>query len=186
MKTLYIFIDESGQDTKGGLFLVVVAIIGDKNLIESELQKIENVLGTSQKWHKTMHSKRVNYIELILGKTIFKNKIFVTHFPESGKAYVDLTIFATAKAIKYSIPNDNNRLIITIDGLRKNEVNRFRAGLRKLGMANMKVRGGREESNELLRLTDMIAGLARDYFEKRPYASELFKELIKKNIVALI
>ncbi|MBI3261190.1 DUF3800 domain-containing protein [Candidatus Berkelbacteria bacterium] len=186
MKTVWCYVDESGQDTKGDLFVVVTVIISDKNVIDSYLESIEKNSGVQSKWRKTQHNRRMKYFEAILDRSNLKDTVYIAKFPHSGKAFVDLTILAVAKALKRFEISAKVKIIIIVDGLRKNERHRFAAGLRKLGISPNKVRGAREESTSLLRYADMVLGLSRDAFEGKKYAKAIENRLIKKKILRIV
>ena len=60
---LYCFVDESGQDTKGGFFVVTVVFTDDD--LEAWYQacrRFEQVSGKTGKWKKTPYARRLEYI----------------------------------------------------------------------------------------------------------------------------
>lgn len=65
---LYAYVDESGQDTKGEIFLVSVVIVGtQRDALRRRLQKIEE--GTrkrSKKWTRTSVKRREAYMRRII------------------------------------------------------------------------------------------------------------------------
>lgn len=99
-KKLYAYVDESGQDTKGLVFVVSVLILGDeRSVLREELERIEAESGKKNtKWNKSHHEFRRAYIEGILRAKNLKGKIFFEKFSDTKK-YIQLTSFATAKAI---------------------------------------------------------------------------------------
>lgn len=61
---LYCFVDESGQDTKGELFLVAIILHDTTNLIllEDKLELLEKQTGKSKlKWKKTNKDIKIKY-----------------------------------------------------------------------------------------------------------------------------
>jgi hypothetical protein len=97
-------------------------------------------------------------------------------------AYIDLMVYATARAI-LSKAKSNYESVVIVDGLRQKETRHFAHGLRSLHVAVEKVRGMKDESNSLIRLADAIAGFMRDYLEGQPYATELAKSFRVEKIV---
>lgn len=75
----YCYVDETGQDTAGGIFIVTVVIPGNRDEILEHLEKIEAQSGKEKfKWGKADPNKRFSYIETILNqrKISFKNLLF--------------------------------------------------------------------------------------------------------------
>jgi Protein of unknown function (DUF3800) len=173
---LYCFVDETGQDTKGELFLVSVIVTAEEYdrvnqvLLEIE-QQSKKGLG---KWHKTKYQFRVSYIEQVLAHPIFPDTVFFSHYTET-QAYFDLTVETTAKAVLHKASSEYTTTV-TVDGLSGRDVNRFKRRLRELRVNVRKVRGARDESEPLVRLADAIAGFVRDYLEGQEYAQALFQK----------
>lgn len=182
-KKLYCYIDESGQDTLGKLFVVSIVISRNKEGLEKQLIKIEDKQNSHLKWRKTKHSFRINYIEEIISLSLVKKSIYIAQYPESGKAYTDLTIYSTAKAIKNIRSLSSYQIRVVIDGLKKSEIHYYKSEIKKLNLYPYSVQGAREESSPILRLADMILGLYRDYFEGKRYAEKLVNKLEKNSIV---
>jgi hypothetical protein len=70
-----------------------------------------------------------------------------------------------------------------VDGLDKQAARQFEKGLRGLKIKVRKVRGLREESDQLMRLADAVAGFIRDVLESQAYAQELYREAISKGVI---
>lgn len=182
MQKLYCYVDETGQDTKGKFFLVSVVIAENERnqLIEYLLEIEEKSKKYTTKWHKSAFQIRHDYTSMALSNSLFLKKIFFSEY--KSDAYVDLTILTVAKAILQRADNIYKATIFA-DGLSKNEIHRFATGLRKLKIRIRKVRGGREQSDPLLRLADAIAGFLRDYREGQSYAVELYRRTHADKIV---
>ena len=74
----YVYVDESGQDTKGNFFIVSVLILKkNQNLI---LEKLKQIEAESQKanikWSKSHSKFRKKYIERLAELNIFKETIY--------------------------------------------------------------------------------------------------------------
>ncbi|MGH9847349.1 MAG: DUF3800 domain-containing protein [Blastocatellia bacterium] len=175
--------DETGQDTEGALFLVSVVITEQEHeAFARELERIEAETGKRRiKWHKTSIERKVAYIKAILACPIFQRTIFFSHYADS-KAYVDLTVYTTAKAILYRADDDYKATVI-VDGLSSSEVHHFSRELRKLHIKIRKVRGARDENEPGIRLADAFAGFLRDALEGQEYATGLYKEARERGIV---
>lgn len=180
---LYCYVDETGQDTEGVLFLVSVVITEQEHeAFARELERIETETGKRRvKWHKTSIERKTAYIRAILACPIFQRTIFFSHYTDS-KAYVDLTVYTTAKAILQRAGSDYKATVI-VDGLSGSEVRHFSSELRKLHIRIRKVRGARDESEPGIRLADAFAGFLRDAIEGKEYAEKLYQEARKRGIV---
>lgn len=184
-KKLYAYVDESGQDTKGLIFVVSVLILEkERDDICEELEKIETETGKKNvKWSKSKHNFRKAYLEEITKVNSLKNKIFFDTFSDTKK-YIELTSFATAKAILKKTSNREDRVTVFIDGFKKKEIQIFSKGLRDLKIRTKKIRGvKKDENNAFIRLVDTICGLVRDANDKKDWAMKVLSRLKKENIV---
>ncbi len=157
----YAYIDETGQDTNGDLFIVTVVMAGDhREVIRKRLAQIEKSSNKqARKWSKARRQQREAYIQQVLQTEEFIGHIYFSQYRDS-KAYVDLIILSTAKAIlDHAV--EPYQATIFVDGLGRAERHRFSAGLRKLKVRVQKVRGSKDESEEFIRLADAIAGFVR-------------------------
>jgi len=75
---------------------------------------------------------------------------------------------------------------VIVDGLKKSEKAKFAVGLRKLKIRIKKVRGARDESDEFIRLADIIAGFVRKNIEGNVKMMELFNKASKASIIRSI
>lgn len=169
-KKLYAYVDESGQDTRGLIFVVSVAVLdSEQRIVASELEKIEADTGKrNMKWHKSRHEFRVAYIDRLATVEALRRSVFFEVFKD-GKEYLKLTTLAAAKAILRKAGQEEYRVTVLVDGLKGSELPQFSRGLRELHIQTRKVRGVRREENDaLIRLTDAICGLVRDADEGTP------------------
>lgn len=180
---IYCYADETGQDTKGQIFLVSV-IVGDKERDELRaiVERIEEETGKRHlKWQKTSHVVRVAYLRRLIQEDILKGKVCFSVYRQT-QAYVDLTILTVAKSILRKA-KDDYKASIFVDGLDRVEVRKFATGLRKLHIHTRKVRGVRDESEALIRLADAFCGFLRDHVEGRAYTKDLYTEASRKGIL---
>lgn len=185
MRKLYCYVDESGQDTKGYLFVVSIVITEDnrENILD-ELNSIEQESGKGRvKWHSARPQYRERYMKALSQSSILRNKSFFDTFTNSDQ-YIEMTSYATAKAIaKKSSTAADYRVSIYIDGFRQKEIHRFSKGLRALNIRRRKVVGvKRDENNSIIRLADAICGLVRDAEDGQPWAKNMLATLVKKKI----
>lgn len=185
-KKLYAYVDESGQDTKGLVFVVSVLILEkEREEISEELEKIENDSGKkNMKWNKSRHEFRKAYIEKLLKMEKMKGRIFFDIFSDTKK-YIELTSYATAKAILKKSGNDEYKVTIFVDGFKKKEIDIFSRGLRDLKIRTRKIRGvKKDENNAFIRLVDAICGLIRDSQDKNEWADKTLQKLKSKKLVS--
>jgi len=163
---LYVYVDESGQDTSGRLF-IVVAVISDaeRNELLASLQKIETSSGKGhqRKWMKTREKERITYLEQALTKQHFSGTAYTQVFGAGTDYQVRMAIAIAQSIILFQSQHDLKRYEATviIDGFSHTEARRMGTTLRKLGIHSRKVRGARDESNAALRFADALAGLTR-------------------------
>lgn len=178
---LYCYVDETGQDTQGELFIVVTLVVGnERDELERFLEEKERESGKGKrKWIKSRAKERNAYLETVLVPKHLKGKIFY-RIQKDTKAYEAQTVITIEKAIYQYIASNNiknYKATIVIDGLSDKSAKRVGGALRRAGIKTRKVRGEKDESNALLRLTDMVAGLLRESSYAK-FAQKLEKEKI--------
>ncbi|HUQ95402.1 MAG TPA: DUF3800 domain-containing protein [Bryobacteraceae bacterium] len=176
---LYCYFDESGQDTKGKLFLVALVVTGnERDELVREAERIEEKSRKFLfKWHKTKLDRKITYLRSILSSPMFEGKLFFARYPKPQGAYLDLMALSAARAIfQKGIPEEAFTTTVVVDGLNQSEVWHFGHILRSLRIHVRKVRGMKDESSSLIRLADALAGFIRDFIESQPYTIELDRE----------
>jgi hypothetical protein len=175
---IYCYVDETGQDTKGDLFLVALVVTGsERDELLREAERIEQKSGKHlMKWRKTRLERKTAYLRAILSSPQFANKLFFTRYTKTKGAYLDLMALSAARAILQNAPGKFSATVI-VDGLHESEVWHFTHVLRSLRIPVRKVRGMKDESNSLIRLADALAGFVRDFIEGEQYAQEIDRML---------
>jgi len=183
MQKLYCYVDESGQDTEGRLFLVAVVVLAHEQ--EAFREKLEAIEKRSRKggrkWFHTNTERRLAYLREIIESKLFTGGVFYSHYMDS-KAYFDLTVLTTAKAI-VTKAREPYETTVFVDGLNRSERQRFAAGLRRLNIKIRKVRGVRDESEVFIRLADAMAGFVRDCLEGSPIMKDLYRRAEKEGLI---
>jgi phenylpropionate dioxygenase-like ring-hydroxylating dioxygenase large terminal subunit len=159
---LYCYVDETGQDTLGSIFIVSVIVAGNaRDSMVARLEEIEQESGKGKvKWMKVRRQQRVNYIKAVLSSPIFKHALYFSLYRNSTK-YMALTVLSTAKAILSAAP-EHSTTTVYVDGLPKSRLRWFGTELRHLSVRNSKVMGVRkEEADSLMCLADAVAGFVR-------------------------
>jgi hypothetical protein len=181
---IYCYVDETGQDTKGELFIVSVVVSKEhRNELVKLLEQIEIESGKkSSKWLKTKKQYQIAYLEKIFRDNNFKKSVYYS-LAKGTKAYRDTTIVTVASAVNAIKSQDKYKASVFVDGLNRKEVGIVSVGLRRVGLRIEKVRGVTDESNAMIRLADAIAGLARRNYEGNDYAKQLYELGIKKGVI---
>lgn len=158
---LFCYVDETGQDTKGKLFIVALVITADNvEPLREALERIEQASRAGAlKWTKTSPARRAAYLQLVIENPLFKDVVRYAVY-SAGTNYQELTTEATAKAILDKAEADYDASVF-IDGLGKPERYAVAVGLRKRGVRVGKVRGLKDEADPLIRLADAMAGFVR-------------------------
>lgn len=184
---LYCYVDETGQDTMGKLFIVVALVVEkEREELEIFLEEAEKTSGKGKrKWIKSRAKERNKYLELTLKPKYLQEKVFYRILTNT-KAYQEQTIIAIEQSIRqYTTLKKikDYKATIVIDGLPKSSELRVGSSLRKAGIKVRKVRGSKDESSALLRLTDILAGLIRESQEKESDYSKLVTKLGKEEVL---
>lgn len=164
---IFCYVDETGQDTKGRLFIVAVVVTAEKRdelLALCEQLETDTAKGRS-KWSRAQHRKRLAYLTRVFTDRRFPASLRYAVFRHTT-GYDLATIEAVAKALhQHPVPY---AATIYVDGLPPSKRNPYAQHLRGLGLSIEKVRGvPRDESNALIRLADAVAGFVRDVQESR-------------------
>ena len=185
MKKLYCYVDESGQDTLGRLFIVAVVVTDEqRDQLQRYLEQLEATSGKKKrKWTNTRLKEQQTYIEGLLPAQV-PARIYTKVYTVEGGSYDELEVIAAAQALNLyreanNIGADDYSVTIIIDGLAKTLVFRLGSELRKLGVRTRKIVGTRDESDAVLRLADSIAGLVRDGIEGKQESKALRDRLAK-------
>src|SRR5689334_1424330 len=109
-RKLYCYVDETGQHTDGALFFVAVVIVGsDRDAVRRQLTEIEETSGKHiKKWVRSTRKQRLAYMRAVLNLPDFTRRLYYSKY-EDSRAYVDLTILSTAKALNTHTDNGQDR-----------------------------------------------------------------------------
>ena len=179
----YFYVDETGQDTQGKLFIVAVIVTSDQiDEWRKACEEIERVSRKGKvKWRLTPRDRQLAYMQLIL-----QNPMFVGHLTfalyKNSQDYVDLTVEAIALAIRQTGNEGNN--VVSVDGLPKQRWQDYARWIRQRGAKVEKVRGVRREENDsLIRLADALCGFVRAAHEEQPEMKTLFDVAVKRQSI---
>lgn len=181
---LYCFVDETGQDTEGRLFIVGVVITERDVETSRELcEAIERESGKGKSaWVRTNYTRKLEYIGRVLRTPLFRGRLFVASYPAT-REYHTKTVQAISRAVAAFDPN-NPEVRVLIDALPKALERPTALDLRRAGLKVDKVRGpAREETEPLIRLADALCGLARGAYEGQENLQELLDWALRAGVV---
>ena len=184
-KKLYCYVDETGQDTEGDIFVVSVIVPENRDELLEYLGKLEAKSGKHRlKWGRAKPANRLWYIEEIFGQRKYPLEVYYSVYRET-KEYKNSTVLSIAKAIHAIEDFKEKQFTILIDGLNKKDQRYYGFQLHRLGVPARKVRGIRKDENDaLIRLADAVCGFVRDVFEKeKGKGKEIYQKAIKSKIL---
>lgn len=161
MQKIYCYVDESGQDPRSEVF-VVVAIVSDRdqNVLRNQLLDIEYLAKTGKrKWHKSRPERRFKYLQLILEKGVGKGEVYFGSYKKPLPYF--LPVIETIKKAITLKTQRQYRATIYMDGIDKKKAAELTGALRLGGIRLGLIRSRRDESEPLIRLADMWAGCIR-------------------------
>lgn len=174
------FADESGQDTKGKVFVVCTAIILSANTqeISERLIQIENESGKLKKWYEIGDKRRHKYIQLLLKNNILKDVHIFYSIYSNKQDYLQLVGSHVAKAV-LSFTGDQKYLAkIFIDKTDKKTMNLLKREIKLFHIKYRKIKGLSDQASPLIRLADAVCGVIRDLDNKN--ASNGYKKLLSR------
>ncbi len=159
----YCYVDETGQDTRGRMFVVATVVVASSREGEKQvLQQIEGASGKGRKkWTKATRDQRKAYARQVVENSAFRGHLFFARF-ERTTDYLCCVFDTIAWALAEVAGRESYEATILIDGLGKTEYHRAGTELRHRGVHTKKVRGLRDERDEFIRLADALCGLIRD------------------------
>jgi len=176
-RKVYLYCDESGQDTLGRFFLVAVVLVDAdaREALEQRVTRLEvRARRRGQKWHRSTIRKREAFLREL--PHVAGDALLAWGEWAEGTEYAARTADAVARAADVCCPGA--QVTVIIDGLTDAERPAVSRALRARGVRFRKVAiGCRDESFPLLRLADAAVGYLRDVEEGVPYAVELWAEL---------
>jgi hypothetical protein len=187
MQKIYCYVDETGQDTKGLIFLVCCSVVLDaenKTVLEEKLAKIEKRTKKKNKWNKTKKDIKAEYLRSLLDLSALKGSVYISRFLNT-KEYFKKILDSVASSLK-TFPHykgSKTKVVVIIDGLPRQQEPVASVKLRRRGIFIEKVRGTKDEVTPLVRLSDALVGLARNYLEGTKLAKEFYPKFISRGII---
>lgn len=180
----YEYVDESGQDTAGRLFVVSVVILSARRYeIEKALEAIEIESGKfKKKWTDAKHKEREVYFRSVRKLEGLKEAVYFDMLKRS-KDYFEFTAKVTADAVRGQAKK-GDEVTVYVDGFTKSEIDKFKKILKPSMKARTFVKPiRRDESSSLIRLADALCGLLRDAEEGSEWAKELVLSLRRRRLL---
>ena len=182
VQKLYCYVDESGQDTKSDIFVVVV-VANDKNQAEIRNQLFQLERQTKigkRKWHKTLKTIKYEFLKMQIESKILTGDIFFGRFTKPIPYFLPI-IEVLEKAIKLKAEN-NYSSNIYVDSIDKKKAKELTNALRFKKIKLQMIKSRRDESEPIIRLADRWAGYIRELqFNKKQ--EKLFIQAIKAKCI---
>lgn len=180
----YEYVDETGQDTEGKLFIVTVLVLAAQRYeLEKALESIEIESGKrKKKWTNTKYAERESYVRKVMKLEGLRKSVFFDVLKDS-KNYFDFTAKVAAQAV-YRKVKKSDEVTVYVDGFTRGEVAKFKRIIKPSIKARTFVKVlRRDESSSLLRLADAFCGLLRDAEEGEEWARKLVQLVRKKRLI---
>lgn len=164
---LYCYVDETGQDTRGNIFIVSVVITTQfQEEIAEFIKGIEKSSGKGQfKWGRAILKQRIKFISKIFNQCRNKLTICYSVYKETLE-FKNSTVLTIAKSINTLENFQEHTFNIYVDGLSKKDERYYGSHLHHLGIHTKKVKGvKKDQNNPMIRLADSVCGFIRDVIE---------------------
>jgi hypothetical protein len=184
-KRLFCYVDESGQDTQGELFVVSVVITDEeREALINICEEIERQSGKGRvKWSKARHPQRLAYLQQVLRLPQLQGKLYFGLYHETLD-YLSAMIRTIALAISAAADAAEVQATVRIDGLPASQVQLVGSRLHRAGVRLKKVRGvKRDENDALIRLADALCGLVRAADADEPVLRDLFARCLRQGAI---
>lgn len=161
MQKIYCYVDETGQDHKSEVFIVVTIVSDeDQDTLRKKLLDIEHSTRIGlRKWHKSRPRQRIDYLAAVIERGIAKGDAFVGVYQKPIPYFLPML-----EVIEYAIKQKAKgayRVIVYVDGIDRKKAAELTNALRVRGITLEMVRSRRDESEPLIRLADRFAGCIR-------------------------
>ena len=183
---LYCYVDETGQDTLGRLFVVVAVVASSEHQDLGEfLHRAERQSGgrrSHEVWSKSNRKRLDKYLTMALQPGPLTGKIFYQVFADS-KEYDRLTAETAVRALqRYAADQSiaHFKATIIIDGLTRGATRNARKIVLKSRIRIDKIRAQRDDSNPFLRLANAVTLPVRKALE-RDWPSRALIQKAKKD-----
>jgi len=184
-KRVDLYVDESGQDTKGKLFVVAVVAVENSDALRLRCESFEKSSGKGKvKWRSAERKRRLAYLRSVMSEA---SSLGVTLFYSVFRRTTDYdtaTIEGIAKSIR-RLRSPGSTLYVYVDGLSKSKSNSYKTRLRRLSCPVKKVsRVAKDENEPLIRLADALAGASAELLKyQESDLNELFSQAEQDDVL---
>lgn len=180
MQKLYCYLDETGQDTRGDLFLVSAVVNGvERDDAQRILEQIEKESGKNKsKWVRTRDEARQRYLTAVFAQPVFQGHLLYAVYRDTMN-YPEHTAQTAKRAID-RFAEANYKAPIIVDGLEGQQRQSFSNLVRSLGVRYKTICGVRDETDAFIRLADALCGLARAGLSNHPVYAPMLKQMQEK------
>ena len=181
---LFCYVDETGQDTRGKLFIVSVVVTADeRDGLRRLCEIIERETGKNRvKWSDAAHVRRLAYIQRILAQPTLRGRLHFALYYDS-RDYTSLTVEAITSALNATEISDYEATVL-IDALPRSLERAVGLRLRRSGIPAKKVRGVKKDENDaLVRLADAVCGFVRTALEQRSSMRSLLEQSLDSGVL---
>ena len=158
-KRIDLYVDESGQDTRGKLFVVAIVAVENSDELRRHCESLEMSSGKGKmKWRSAQKKRRITYLQTVTSSaSTLGVTLFYTVFRRTTD-YDSATIDGLVKTIrKFRVGSP--QVYVYVDGLAKSKCHIYKTILRQHSCPVKKVSSIRKDENEpLIRLADALAG----------------------------
>jgi hypothetical protein len=185
---LYAYVEESGQETQGRIFVVTV-VISDQSYqqLSTLCEAYERASKKGRrKWHGTNPEPRLEFMRRVIEDDRFRGVLCYSKFQHRARPDFDaFTVDTLAAVISSKLEGSHYVVEAWIDGLSETKQTEYANHLRDKGLRKVFLhRVRKEESNPLIRLADALAGLLRDAIEAQyPAAVQLARRGSQKGVI---
>ncbi|MCG9131542.1 hypothetical protein J5I95_07670 [Candidatus Poribacteria bacterium] len=180
MKRIDLLTDESGQDTRGELFIVASVVVASGNADETRqfYASLEKISGKGKvKWASAKKDKRLTYLHTAIQEAASLNVTFFYSVFRQTTDYDRATVEGIARVV-HRLRRSASRVYVHVDELTQPKCSHYKTRLRRLGCRVRDVRGIKKRQNEpLMRLADALAGALG---ESRKHPDNQFVELLSR------
>ena len=187
LKRVDLYIDESGQDTRGKLFVVAGVAVENSDKLRQFCETLERTSGKGKlKWGNAQKEKRLVYLRSIISEgSSFGVTLFYSVFRQTTD-YDGATIEGIARMMQ-RLKRSAFHVYVYVDGLAKVKQDHYKTRLRRLGCPVRKVsRIGKDENEPLIRLADALAGASAELLKYQDSElEELFLRAEQRGILVV-
>ena len=185
-KRFEFYVDESGQDTRGELFIVAGVAVKDSDALRERCVSLERTSGKGRaKWGKADRTKRLVYLRTVIAEPTLRDVMLFSYVFRETTNYDNATIQSIAHLMDFLQPTDAQAYVY-VDGLPKTKCHEYKTCLRKFGCSVKKVSGLNDENEPLIRLADALAGASRDWLEYEDVElRKLFELAVQRGILVV-